>query len=246
MGGLRLRCLAWGSAAALVASGCVAVDAGALSVTVPGAGDVEATVPSVIVPTVTVPSVTVPSLPPPPSVTLPTPAPAPDEPVPSVPFVPALPGAPSAESPEPAPPAPSTSTAVEPTADRDGGSSTAAPLDRDGAVQPSGGGERRAGGPSQATSSRRDVQRGMATTSAFVGADAMAGTAGDAAAPGLRPRFGIGGVVVRGGGNDDAGGRSGLGLPPPIGDGDGATMLILLGLLVAVTLLVRRELLRQR
>ncbi|MGN6187956.1 MAG: sigma factor-like helix-turn-helix DNA-binding protein [Conexibacter sp.] len=60
------------------------------------------------------------------------------------------------------------------------------------------------------------------------------------------PRFGVGGVVAHGGG-DPAGEHagSGLSLPPPIGDGGEATLLIALGLVVAIALLVRRELLRR-
>ncbi|HEU4702102.1 MAG TPA: hypothetical protein VFS37_06420, partial [Conexibacter sp.] len=62
-----------------------------------------------------------------------------------------------------------------------------------------------------------------------------------------RPRFGVGGVVAHGGRESgaDSGGRSGLGLPPPIGSGGEANLLVVLGLLVVLALLVRRELQRR-
>ena len=77
--------------------------------------------------------------------------------------------------------------------------------------------------------------------------DATAIFAGGGAATGL-PRFGVGGVVAHGGGDDgskDSGGRSALGLPPPIGSGGEATLLVALGLLLVLALLVRRELPRR-
>jgi hypothetical protein len=70
----------------------------------------------------------------------------------------------------------------------------------------------------------------------------------DGYAPGAdrRPHFGVGGVVAHGGGDSGSGGRSGFdALPPPIGDGGEATLLVALGLLVALALLVRRELSRR-
>jgi hypothetical protein len=88
------------------------------------------------------------------------------------------------------------------------------------------------------------------------GADAMGATAvhGDTtaipaggAATGLHPRYGVGGVMAHGGeaSDDDSGGRSGLGLPPPLGTGGEATLFVGLGLFVALALLLRRELLRR-
>jgi hypothetical protein len=74
-----------------------------------------------------------------------------------------------------------------------------------------------------------------------------AGTIGDTTpASDAHPRFGVGGVVAHGGGESSSGGRSGLdALPPPIGDGGEATLLVALGLLVTLALLVRRELSRR-
>ena len=72
--------------------------------------------------------------------------------------------------------------------------------------------------------------------------------ASDGRAPGAdrRPRFGVGGVVAHGGGNDGSNDRRGFdALPPPIGDGGEPTLLVALGLLVALALLVRRELSRR-
>ena len=75
---------------------------------------------------------------------------------------------------------------------------------------------------------------------------AAAGQAGGSSA-GLAPRFGVGGVTAHGGdeSGEGSGGRSGLGLPPPIGSGGEATLLVVLGLLVVLALLVRRELQRR-
>jgi type IV secretory pathway VirB10-like protein len=248
--GLRLRCLAWGSAAALLASGCMAVDAIALgvTVTVPSVGGVEATVPSVTVPTVPGPSVTtptVPSLPLPPSATVPTPVPpAPTVPVPDLP----TPSEPSAPTPS-EPPAPTLPSAQSSAPSVLAPTSAAPAPSRSSAVVRSTTGTRRhrAGRPAPAPPTHAGLRHGPVArpVAGSPGATGAAGMVADATARRPRPRFGVGGVVAHGNGKD-GGGHSGLGLPPPIGNGGEATLLVGLGLLVALTLLVRRELLRQR
>lgn len=91
---------------------------------------------------------------------------------------------------------------------------------------------------------------GGATSGSLMAAGALAMANGDAplvaAVSDLPPRSGVGGVVAHGGGDPGASGRSGFdALPPPIGDGGEATLLVSLGLLVALALLVRRELSRR-
>jgi hypothetical protein len=82
----------------------------------------------------------------------------------------------------------------------------------------------------------------LTATGAATGADG--GTTSAANALDLRPRGGVGGVVAHG--DPGSGSRSGFdALPPPIGDGGEATLLVALGLLVALALLVRRELSRR-
>ena len=93
---------------------------------------------------------------------------------------------------------------------------------------------------------------GGATSGSLMAVGGLAIANGDATlvaeASDLRPRSGVGGVVAHGGDDPRAGGRSGSGfdpLPPPIGDGGEATLLVALCLLVALALLVRRELSRR-
>lgn len=90
---------------------------------------------------------------------------------------------------------------------------------------------------------------GAGAAAAITATGAPAGANGDtmpAAASDLRPHFGVGGVVAHGGDDPRASGRSGFdALPLPIGDGGEATLLVALGLLVALALLVRRELSRR-
>ncbi|HEV7771691.1 MAG TPA: hypothetical protein VGO48_00230 [Conexibacter sp.] len=86
----------------------------------------------------------------------------------------------------------------------------------------------------------------VATAGPLTAADGGADVTPGASSSHLRPRSGIGGVVAHGGGDTGSDGRSGFdALPPPIGDGGEATLLVALGLLVALALLVRRELSRR-
>jgi hypothetical protein len=81
----------------------------------------------------------------------------------------------------------------------------------------------------------------LAATGALAGGATLVADASDS-----RSRFDVGGVVAHGGGDPASDGRSGLdALPPPIGDGGEATLLVALGLLVTLALLVRRELSRR-
>jgi hypothetical protein len=85
------------------------------------------------------------------------------------------------------------------------------------------------------------------TAGTLAAADSFA-VVSDRYAPGAdrRPHFGVGGVIAHGGDDSGSGGRSGFdALPPPIDDGGEATLLVALGLLVALALLVRRELSRR-
>lgn len=113
----------------------------------------------------------------------------------------------------------------------------------------------------------RIEQRGLRRLDALAGAGACGGVGGAVATAGpltatsalmggasgdMMPatdassRFGVGGVVAHGGSDSGSGDRSGLdALPPPIGGGGEATLLVVLGLLVALALLVRRELSRR-
>jgi hypothetical protein len=69
--------------------------------------------------------------------------------------------------------------------------------------------------------------------------------ADDGAAAGSAPRSGIKGVSVSGGGDGDGRSDGSSATLPPFGQGGSETLLITLGLLVALALLVRRELSRR-